>query len=57
MPQAALGAHCLGTFEFAGHSKNPRPPHPGQGTFASWVDAFFMVCFPEAAFLHAPISK
>ena len=47
MPQAAVGAHRFGTLGFAGHSKNPRPPHPGQGTFASWDDAFFMACIPN----------
>jgi hypothetical protein len=54
MAQAAVGAHRFGTFGFAGHSKNPRPPHPGQGTFASWVNAFFMLGIPRG---QAPISK
>jgi hypothetical protein len=35
MPHAALGDHWRGTFSFRGHSKCPRPPHPGQGTIAS----------------------
>jgi len=47
MPQAAVGAHRFGTFGFAGHSKNPRPPQPGQGSFASCNDAFFMGYIPN----------
>jgi hypothetical protein len=47
MPHAAVGAHRFGTFGFGGHSKNPRPPHPGQGTIFSWGDLFFMACVPS----------
>ena len=43
MPQAAEGAHRLGTLGLAGHSKNPRPPHPGQGTMACWDAVFLMI--------------
>ena len=54
MPHAAVGAQRFGTFGFAGHSKNPRPPQPGQGTFVSWDETFFMVCFPNG---QASVSK
>jgi len=47
MPQGAVGAHRFGTFGFAGHSKNPRPPQPGHETLFSWDKAFFMVCIPN----------
>jgi len=54
MPQAAVGAHRFGTFGFAGHSKKPRPPQPGQRSFASCNDAFFMGAFRTARQLRAP---
>jgi hypothetical protein len=42
MAQAAVGAHRFGTFELAGHSNHPRPPHPGHGTLFSSDSVLFM---------------
>jgi len=56
MPQGAVDAHRFGTFGFAGHSKNPRPPHPGQGTLFSPDDEFFMVFIPNGQALPRALS-
>jgi hypothetical protein len=57
MPQGAVGAHRFGTFGFAGHSKNPRPPQPGHGTLFSWDKAFFMVCIPNGQALPDTLRR